>query len=90
MRDWPLAEIVQTLHKVCHDMQLLGQGAAPRFFAPQDLPAPPAFATLSQWGKDLANTSRTVEHPFNPGLMLEALASQAQSTLNSGPSNRRT
>jgi len=83
LRDWGAAEVVDALHKLCHDMQLVQQGAAPRFFAAADLPVPAPLRTLSAWGRELANATRTMEHPFNPGLLQEALFSQAQSALNS-------
>ena len=35
---WSPAEIVVTLHKICHDMQLHACGAEPRFFQARDLP----------------------------------------------------
>jgi DNA polymerase III subunit delta' len=41
---------------------------------------------LSEWSRELVRTARTVEHPFNAGLMIEALVSQARLALNSGPS----
>ena len=84
MQHWTPAEMLHALLKLCHDLQLVGQGAAPRFFAAPDLPTPASQAALSQWGRDLTQTARTIEHPFNPGLMHEALASRAQSALNSG------
>lgn len=77
------AEVVVTLHKLCHDMQLHAIGARPRFFDARDLPAPASFAGLSAWGRALARTTRTMEHPFNAGLMVEALLSQAKNALNS-------
>lgn len=83
MQGWGPPEIVVTLLKVCHDMQLHQQGAAPRFFLAKDLPQPARFDVLSQWGRDLAHAMRTMEHPFNPGLMHEALLSQAKNALNS-------
>ena len=83
MQGWTPAETVQALHKICHDLQLLGQGATPRFFALQDLPKPSSHKVLSQWGRSLAQTGRTMEHPFNPGLMQEALLSEAKIALNS-------
>lgn len=83
VRDWSMKEIVHTLHKLCHDLQLVGQGAQPRFFAAQDLPKPAPQRVLSDWGRELADTMRTMEHPFHPGLMQEALASRAQIALNS-------
>jgi DNA polymerase-3 subunit delta' len=58
-------------------------GAPPRFFEPADLPAPPSRAALARWARSLANAAKTAEHPFNAGLMLEALVSEARSTLNS-------
>ncbi len=83
MQGWSPTQIVTALHKICHDMQLRHYGAQPRFFREQDLPVAPAFAPLSQWGRALARTMRTMEHPFNPGLMQEALLSEARNALNS-------
>ncbi len=83
MQGWAPSEIVVALHKICHDMQLRHHGAPPRFFREQDLPVAHAFAPLSQWGRSLARAARTMEHPFNPGLMQEALLSEAKSALNS-------
>lgn len=83
MQGWAPSEIVVTLHKMCHDMQLRHFGAPSRFFREQDLPEALALAPLSDWGRALAKASRTMEHPFNPGLMQEALLSQAKNALNS-------
>ena len=76
-------QIVDTLQKLCHDLQLQHFGALPRFFLATDLPTAPPIATLARWGHALANARRTVEHPFNAGLMLEALVSEAKNALNS-------
>ncbi|MBU2411115.1 MAG: DNA polymerase III subunit delta', partial [Gammaproteobacteria bacterium] len=62
-------------------------GAAPRFFKPHELPAPPSRRALARWSKSLGNAAKIAEHPFNSGLMLEALVSEARSALNS-PANR--
>lgn len=85
MHGWSASEVVTVLHKICHDMQLRHYGAPPRFFQEQDLPAGPPFPVLSQWSRALANAARTVDHPFNPGLMQEALLSEARIALNSRP-----
>jgi DNA polymerase-3 subunit delta' len=58
-------------------------GAAPRYFAVADLPKAPSLAALTRWSKALAKEARTAEHPFNAGLMLEALVAQARNTLHS-------
>lgn len=83
LKDWSPAQTVDALHKLCHDVLAVKTGASPRFFEAADLPAGGSVATLTAWSRALAATTRTVEHPFNTGLMLEALVSQAQNALNS-------
>lgn len=91
-------EAVVALQKLCHDALALKMGAAPRFFSVKDIaavnatrPGPAArdnssgaasVQALSQWAKELATTARTVEHPYNPGLMLEFLVSRAALALS--------
>ena len=77
-KDWSPAQTVDALHKLCHDLLALQTGAAPRFFETSDLPGTGSLGRLTAWSKALSASTRTVEHPFNPGLMLEALVSQAQ------------
>ncbi len=81
LKDWTPAQVVDALHKLCHDVLAVKTGASPRFFEVADLPAGGSVSTLTAWAKALAAATRTVEHPFNPGLMLEALVSQAQNAL---------
>jgi DNA polymerase-3 subunit delta' len=83
-KDWTLPQTIDALHKLCHDLIALQVGAAPRFFAAGDLVTGASFAALSDWGRALALGMRTMDHPFNAGLMLEALVGQAKSVLNSG------
>lgn len=85
-KEWSAAQVVSALQKLCHDMIAVSSGAEPRFFEASALPAKrPSMSTLTAWARALAGSQRTVEHPFNPGLMLEALVSQAQNALNSTP-----
>jgi DNA polymerase-3 subunit delta' len=84
LADLPMPGVVAVLQKLCHDLMATGQGAQPRFFAVADLPANPGVAALGQWASALAQTARTADHPFNAGLMLEALLSQASQTWRSG------
>ncbi len=77
-KDWTGAQIVDALHKLCHDLQALRCGALPRFFEQTDLPRAGSWKSLTGWGKTLAHIRRTVEHPYNAALMQEALISQAQ------------
>lgn len=81
--DWTPAQAIDALLKLCHDLQSVLAGADPRFFAPEDLPAPGSARALARWARDLAAAARTAEHPFNPGLMLESLVSQARNALHS-------
>ena len=87
LADWLPAQAVDALQKLCHDIWAVKTGAQPRFFSPEDLPAGAAgnngLYALARWSKELATTARTVEHPYNPGLMLESLASRAKLALMS-------
>jgi len=87
LANWTPAQAVSALLKLCHDLMAVGAGAPPRFFDAADLPPPVGQARLNEWLRELMRTARTVEHPFNPGLMLEALVSQARSTLHSSHSS---
>jgi len=82
-KDWPAAQVVDVLQKLCHDVMTVQAGAEPRFFESLDLPRTMSWSALSTWAKALSASRRTVEHPFNPGLLVEALVSQAQTALNS-------
>ena len=89
LADWAPAQALNALQKLCHDVWAVRAGASPRFFNLEDLP-PATTGTvggraemhaMATWSKELASIARTVEHPYNPGLMLEALASRAQTAL---------
>ena len=81
LQAWAPAQVVAVLQKICHDCQMLAVGAAPRFFPVQALPVGAPLAALTQWSKELLTSARSAEHPFNAGLMLEALVSQARVAL---------
>ena len=82
--DWSPAQAIDALQKLCHDLLAARVGAAPRYFAPADLPqALPPVGALTRWSRALAREARTANHPFNAGLMLEALVAQARNTLHS-------
>jgi DNA polymerase-3 subunit delta' len=83
VKDWTVPQTIDALHKLCHDLMALQTGAAPRFFEAADLVRPASMGTLSTWSKALAKAMRTMDHPFNVGLMQEALVGQAETALNS-------
>ena len=72
------AMVLSVLQKVCHDMQALACGGLPRYFEVADLPATKNFNTLSQWSRELMDSARSVDHPFNAGLLLQTFVSRAQ------------
>jgi len=83
LANWAPAELVEAFQKLCHDLLARHSGAQPRFFAADDLPAAASVPALTAWWRSLAETSRTVDHPFNAGLMLEDLVAQARTALHS-------
>jgi DNA polymerase III subunit delta' len=83
--NWSPAQLVEGLQKLCHDLLAVRSGAEPRFFEPADLPAVGTVESLTGWWRSLADTVRTVEHPFNAGLMLEDLVAGAKTALHSKP-----
>ena len=82
-KDWSIAQTLDALHKLCHDLMAVQAGAAPRFFASADLVGGASIDALSNWAQSLSRNMRTMDHPFNAGLMLESLVGKAQSVLNS-------
>jgi DNA polymerase-3 subunit delta' len=83
IKDWSAAQLTDALQKLCHDLMASKAGAAPRFFDPLDLGSSAPWTALSQWCHALVRAKQTMDHPFNAGLMQEALVAQAQSALNS-------
>lgn len=82
--DWSGMELVDSLQRLCHDLLARQCAAAPRFFDVSALPERPLpMRALSEWSRELMQARRTAEHPFNPGLMTEALVSRARIVLNS-------
>ena len=88
LTDWSPPLAVEALQKLCHDVWSVSVGANPRFFELEDLPVPaePAggakqLEALALWSKELSAIARTVEHPYNPGLLIESLVSRAQVAL---------
>ncbi len=82
-KDWLPLQVLDVLHKLCHDLMAIHSGSNSRFFDSTALPAAGTLNALSRWAKALSASAQTVEHPFNAGLMIEALVSQAQIAINS-------
>jgi DNA polymerase-3 subunit delta' len=80
-KDWSGAELLDVLQKLCHDLQAMAVGAGPRFFETQALPTGADAGRVNAWGRVLAAARRSIEHPFNPGLLQEDLLTQARLAL---------
>ncbi|WP_372659807.1 DNA polymerase III subunit delta' [Hydrogenophaga sp.] len=75
---WPAARQLDALQKLCHDLMAKASGAAPRFFADPNLPSAPEWPVLVAWSRELLGAARSVEHPYNAGLMQEAWAAHTR------------
>jgi DNA polymerase III subunit delta' len=83
VKDWTVPQLVDALHKLCHDLMAARAGATPRFFDAAQLVSVAPLSALSAWSKALSAHMRTMDHPFNLGLMQESLVGQAKTALNS-------
>ncbi|MFC3686156.1 DNA polymerase III subunit delta' [Hydrogenophaga luteola] len=80
--DWSAPQQLAMLQKLCHDLMSVVAGAAPRFFPADSLPPAPRWAVLARWSKALTDAARTVEHPYNAGLMQEAWVAATRQVLS--------
>jgi DNA polymerase-3 subunit delta' len=80
----PPSEVIDALQKLCHDLLMMQTQASLRYFNETDLPKlKVTSAQLTAWFKRLSQAAKTSEHPFNTGLMLEALCTEAREVMNS-------
>ncbi len=82
MAEWPPARQLDVLQKLCHDLMAHRAGARTRFFSPEHLPAAPRWYILSTWSRELFTAARSVEHPYNAGLMQQAWAARTRQVLS--------
>lgn len=72
-----IPRVVELLLKLAHDAQVTAAGGAPRFFAAAHLPVGADPAALRAWQQALLRAARHDEHPWNAGLLIESLVTQA-------------
>jgi DNA polymerase III subunit delta' len=87
---WPLPRVIDMLQKLCHDLQRRCVGSAPRYFAAAALGPSASLTALNAWAVELQAQVRHAEHPWNAGLMVEALVANARTAMTAGasPSSR--
>jgi DNA polymerase-3 subunit delta' len=77
---WPVARVVEALHKLCHDLMRQAAGGAPRYYDATALsavgPLPP-MRELVAWERELLRAARHDEHPWHVPLRAEALVARA-------------
>ena len=84
LADCTPAQAIDVLQKLCHDLLALRAAGARRGSStPPTCPGRPRTNRSRRWWRELAQAARTAEHPFNAGLMLEALVSRARAALHS-------
>ena len=76
---WPVPRALDALQKICHDALVQAAGGAPRYFAPQALAPGAQPAPLIDWARSLSRVARYDEHPWNEGLLIEALVGEGRS-----------
>lgn len=77
-KDFTPAQTIVILQKLCHDLLCQKAQTSPRFFTSEALPkvAVGSWASLTAWSKQLRQTARTAEHPYNANLFTEHLLAQ--------------
>lgn len=83
LNGWPPAQQLAVLQKLCHDLMARAAGAPARFFQADQLPPTPRWGALAQWSRELMTAARSVEHPYNAGLMQEAWSARTRQILAS-------
>jgi DNA polymerase III subunit delta' len=85
---WPVPRAVDALQRVCHDALSMAAGGQPRFFVGLR-PAPGAqLSELLAWSRELSRAARHAEHPWNAGLLNEALVTQGRDALGGDAGQR--
>lgn len=75
---WTLPRALDVLQKLCHDAMVVAAGASPRYFAASALPAGASLPALNRWARSLARVAAHDEHPWNEGLLVEALVGEGR------------
>ena len=73
----PVPRVVDWLLRLAHDAQVMAVGGTPRFFSAAQLPGAADMAALRMWQQALQRAARHDEHPWNAGLLIESLVTQA-------------
>ena len=78
---WPIARVVDTLFKLCHDAMRVAQGGMPTYFFQADLGRTAGLQSLARWHTELSRMARHAEHPWQGALTIDCLVMQARLAL---------
>lgn len=78
-----LPQAVRALLQVCHDAMAVASGAEARYFPGHRWPTRPDWTGLVAWQQALVRAARFEDHPWNAGLLVEALLAQGSWALAS-------
>ena len=78
---WPVSRLVDALQKLCHDAMARAVGGNAMYFPTDAVPATASLPALLGWSSELQRVARHAEHPWNEGLLLEAMISQGRQAL---------
>ncbi len=84
---WTVPRVVDALQKLCHDALAQAVGGAGRYFPAGSVPGGADPAALHAWAKNLSRTARHDEHPWNAGLLSEALVVEGARAWPSAPAS---
>ena len=90
----PISRVLDLLLKLSHDAQVQLAGGRARYFGAARWPGQADATALRQWQLALLRAARHDEHPWNAGLLIENLVTQAtavwpQSSARTGPRGLR-
>ena len=88
LQGWPLPRVLDALHKLCHDAMAAAAGAPLRYFPQGSVSAAASLPALADWSRELGRIARHDEHPWNEGLMLDALLAAGARALRKSASTR--
>ena len=87
---WPVPRMLDALHKLCHDAMALAAGGAPRYFPVGSVPRKGLLSALAAWSYELDRVARFEDHPWNEGLLLDALVQQGAGALRAASTTAST
>jgi DNA polymerase-3 subunit delta' len=81
VQGWAPPQLLDLLLKLCHDAMAVAGGALPRYFPAGSVPAGASPARLRAWSLELQRVARHAAHPWNEGVLSDALVAAAARAL---------